>query len=97
MPERIQLRRSKGWRKPVDAIVCTRPGRFGNPFKGPDAVEQFRASLLACQRSHTRRTQPVEMRRIFCALEELRGHDLCCFCSLDRPCHVDVYFEVLYR
>jgi hypothetical protein len=31
-PQRIQLRRTKGWRKPESAIVVARPGRWGNPF-----------------------------------------------------------------
>lgn len=31
-PKRIQLRRTKGWRKPEGAIVVARPTRFGNPF-----------------------------------------------------------------
>lgn len=33
MPERIQLRRTLGWRKPEGAIVVARPSRWGNPFK----------------------------------------------------------------
>lgn len=32
-PKRIQLRRTKGWRKPDGAIVVARPSRWGNPFK----------------------------------------------------------------
>lgn len=32
MPERIQLRRTKGWRKPEGAINVGRPSRWGNPF-----------------------------------------------------------------
>lgn len=28
---RIQLRRTKGWRKPINAVVVARPTRFGNP------------------------------------------------------------------
>lgn len=40
MPERIQLRRTKGWRKPESAIVVARPTRWGNPF----VVGQFYAS-----------------------------------------------------
>jgi hypothetical protein len=32
-PERIQLRRTKGWRKPEGAIVVARPSRWGNPFR----------------------------------------------------------------
>lgn len=33
MPERIQLRRTKGWRKPEGAIVVARPTKWGNPFQ----------------------------------------------------------------
>lgn len=31
-PQRIQRRRSKGWKMPPGAISCTRPGPWGNPF-----------------------------------------------------------------
>ncbi len=33
MPERIQLSRTKGWRKPEGAIVVARPSRWGNPWR----------------------------------------------------------------
>jgi hypothetical protein len=33
MPERIQLRRSKGWRKPPGVVVVSRPSRWGNPYR----------------------------------------------------------------
>lgn len=36
LPERIQLRRTKGWRKPADAIVVARPTRWGNPYHPDD-------------------------------------------------------------
>lgn len=39
MPERIQLRRTKGWRKPDGAVVVSRPSIFGNPFHFRDAIE----------------------------------------------------------
>lgn len=32
MPERIQQRRTKGWRLPLGAKSVARPSRFGNPF-----------------------------------------------------------------
>lgn len=32
-PKRIQLKRTKGWRKPQGAIVVSRPTMWGNPFK----------------------------------------------------------------
>jgi hypothetical protein len=33
MPERIQLSRRKGWRKPENTVVVSRPSKWGNPFK----------------------------------------------------------------
>lgn len=32
-PSRIQLRCTKGWRKPEGAIVVARPSKWGNPFR----------------------------------------------------------------
>lgn len=32
MPERIQLRRTKGWRKPKGVVTVARPTKWGNPF-----------------------------------------------------------------
>ena len=36
-PNRIQLRRTKGWRKPEGVIVVARPSKWGNPFAINDA------------------------------------------------------------
>jgi hypothetical protein len=36
-PQRIQLRRTKGWRKPQGAIVVSRPSKWGNPI----SVQEF--------------------------------------------------------
>lgn len=33
MPERIQLSRRKGWRKPAGAVVVSRPSKWGNPVR----------------------------------------------------------------
>ena len=33
IPRRIQLRRTKGWRKPEGAVVVSRPTRWGNPVR----------------------------------------------------------------
>lgn len=51
-PKRIQLRRTKGWRKPEGAVVVSRPSKWGNPFGyrdrsrglvryGPKHLERF--------------------------------------------------------
>jgi len=33
MPQRIQRKRTKGWRMPEGAIVVSRPSKWGNPFR----------------------------------------------------------------
>ncbi len=38
-PQRLQLSRRKGYRKPEGAVVVSRPSRFGNPFTIADALE----------------------------------------------------------
>ena len=87
MPNRIQLRRTKGWRKPEGAVVVSRPGRWGNPYV---------VGVHATDRAHA-----VELYREWLvngsgALDVLilRGKDLACWCPLDQPCHADVLLEL---
>ena len=92
MPQRIQLKRRKGWRKPDGAITVSRPSRWGNPHAitehTPEAhrssVEAYRADLLAGRLAVT----VDDVRR------ELAGRDLACWCRADLPCHADVLLEV---
>ena len=89
-PHRIQLRRSKGWRKPAGAVVVARPSHWGNPFRfGVDGdrdgcVRRYRAALLGGELGVT----VDDVRR------ELAGRDLACWCPLDVACHADVLLEV---
>ena len=47
LPKRIQLRRTKGWKKPEGAIVVSRPSKYGNPFAVTGGwQEAFRAVAL---------------------------------------------------
>jgi hypothetical protein len=97
MPERIQRRRTKGWRMPAGAVAVTRPGRFGNPwsvakareagFTGTDA--EVAALCVGMFRNGMRAGVPV-CQPIIAALPELRGKHLACWCPLDQPCHADV-------
>lgn len=89
-PVRIQLRRTKGWRKPERAVVVARPTRWGNPFRvGVDGDrvgcrDRFREVLLAGELAFT----VSDVRR------QLAGRDLACWCGPDAPCHADVLLEV---
>ncbi|PPJ31889.1 hypothetical protein C5E45_32890 [Nocardia nova] len=117
MPERIQLRRTKGWRKPAGAIVVARPTKWGNPFTVAGAIEaeyenpqracvnHFRAWLEGADayddsyeiRGPRGRVNSYNRRWILEDLDELRGHDLACWCPLDQPCHADVLLEFANR
>lgn len=85
MPERIQRRRTKGWRMPPDAIYIGRPSRWSNPYRigtcmVPDAqaaVDAFAANL------------PMSL-----DLSELRGKTLVCWCRVGSPCHGDILLRL---
>lgn len=108
-PKRIQLRRTKGWRKPEGVVVVSRPSRWGNQFKVGDphpvhgrpmsrneAVALFEHVLV----SYTHRSKdPISDFMVSEAMireiqRELRGKDLACWCSLDVWCHGDVLLRL---
>ena len=91
MPEntrRVQLQRTRGYRKPAGAVVVTRASKYwGNPFK----VEVYgRDRAIELYREHLRRS-PELVARI---RRELAGRDLACFCTLDEACHADILLRV---
>jgi hypothetical protein len=95
VPDRIQLRRSRGWRKPAGAIVVARPSRWGNPFTVAEygAVDRFRWYLTA------RRGDPaIAQRWPYPSDDQIRtevaGRDLACWCPPGAPCHADVLLRL---
>lgn len=90
-PQRIQRKRTKGWKMPEGAIYVGRPTKWGNPFvvgsseyhvPNKDlAVAYFRDWLLH-PNSWVLPAPPD--------LAPLRGHDLACWCRVGQPCHADV-------
>lgn len=125
-PQRIQRRRTKGWRKPEGAVYVGRGSRWGNPctqvrMPALDGSEWEREGRLgkASGRHHAfvhpdksvtshlvedaTREQAVAMYRDWLAQrpslaeqarQELAGHDLMCWCPLDKPCHADVLLKL---
>jgi Domain of unknown function (DUF4326) len=80
-PQRIQLRRTKGWRMPPSTIKVTRPGKYGNPFS------YFGCAAIDRVRRFTCETLPK------LDLAPLRGKNLACWCKIGEPCHADVLLE----
>ncbi len=95
MPKRIQMRRTKGWRKPENAIYVGRPTRWGNPysveeFGRDEAIRRFRL-LFELKEKGAASEFPAP------SVEELRGKDLACWCPPDKACHADVLLEMANR
>lgn len=103
MPQRIQRRRTAGWRMPAGAVYVGRPSRWGNPFRVGEPYRYlspthgWRMGVIA---------SPVHAAtefRIYLAARtdlheeiraELGGLDLACWCPLGQACHVDPLLEV---
>lgn len=103
MPERIQRKRTAGWRMPPNTVSVTRPGRFSNPFRvgmyadytAADAVRDFKKwfrrepVMRSCEHVYGQPPTRAEVRKV------LRGKNLACWCEVGAPfCHADFYLEV---
>ena len=107
MPERIQLRRVKGWRLPFLAKSFAPPTRWGNPWRvgliscacrsaGECSHNAFRCETAA-EAVEQYRWWLTNSQRLLAALPELRGRNLACWCRLDQPCHADVLLDLANR
>ena len=89
-PKRIQRRRVKGWRMPERAVIVTRPTRWGNPFRV--TAQRSRREVVVAYSIWIEMPGQQELRNAI--KRELRGHDLVCWCRLDKPCHADILLRV---
>ncbi len=109
MPERIQLRRTRGWRMPPNTLSVARPGKFGNPFTKAAAIESgyateetWRPFVIRCFREWLDSDcdwwqgpeSDARKAAILAAIPDLRGKNIGCWCSEGEPCHGDVYIEM---
>ncbi|MCW2898793.1 MAG: hypothetical protein JWO67_1058 [Streptosporangiaceae bacterium] len=109
MAERIQLRRTRGWRLPPNTTVVSRPSRYGNPYRVGAPGVPDNATAVALLRRH------LELSAMGPALpsmelvpglgipvfpdvdtirRELAGRNLACWCGASDPCHVDVLLPI---
>lgn len=90
-PTRVRLSRRPGFTLPANTVSVAAPTRWANPFRpaarSPEAnraaVEHFTAYL---------RRNPALVEQ---AIEELRGHNLACWCAPHLPCHADVWLALV--
>jgi len=107
MPNRIQLRRTKGWRMPEYALKVDRFTKWGNPFTvgkhgtREKCIDFYRELIemgpcLGYLADAWPSVKAQEERRTYILrhIDQLRGHDLACWCPLERPCHADVLLQL---
>ena len=95
-PKRIQLKRTKGWRKPEGTIVVARPSKWGNPFRVGGPAHCDGAVTTVRDRAHAvdlYRRWIIDQEWLLESIPDLRGRDLACWCPLGQPCHADVLLE----
>lgn len=112
MVERIQRKRTKGWRLPGNTLCVTRPTIWGNPWVGPDAVtayrlfcEQIADGVLCLWTIELGLNVECKFRKPIDEWKELRElmfqyvkkpTDVACFCTLDQPCHGNLIKSLPY-
>ena len=98
MPERIQRKRTKGWKMPRNAVYVGRGTRWGNPFKvgmfanyrDVQAVADYKQWLKTGNEDSFFGRPPTitEIQR------DLRGKNLACWCKPGEPCHADILLKI---
>ena len=122
--ERIQRKRTKGWKMPDNTTYVGRPTMWGNPFKligdmiyvdaghrrkilskwvcyydgggydTSDVVKLFRDLLMDFNSHEVEPEIRDKFKLMRDRIQDLKGKDLACFCSLSCQCHADALIEL---
>ena len=100
-PERVQLKRTKGWRMPPNTVKVDRTTKWGNPFV-PGKENPFLPGSIVKDVRHSfvlyRSFAPLNEKLIQAARIELAGKNLACWCGKDDPyedeCHAAVLLQL---
>jgi Domain of unknown function (DUF4326) len=97
-PQRVQRKRTKGWRMPENTVYVGRGSKWGNPYKMGDNQwtpqgfklwSSYRDVVEAYR--HDAETGVFDLQAI---RAELAGKNLACWCPSDQPCHAEVLLEI---
>lgn len=103
MPCRVQLKRSKGWRMPVNTVKVDRTTKWGNPFvPGKPAPFGPTKGQIVADKRHAfvlyRSLAPLNGPLVVAARAELAGKNLACWCAQDvhheDACHAAVLLDL---
>jgi hypothetical protein len=75
---------------PENTVYVGRPSKWGNPYKIGDEFTTIQDILGLYER-----WLKSKLKEDLQFLDSLKGHDLACWCPLDKPCHADVLLKLL--
>lgn len=93
-PQRLQLKRTKGWRMPPNTVKVDRSTKWGNPH---------RVGLCGiCEANHTQEEAVLEYKSEVEGwnkwrqeiIKALKGKNLSCWCKIGEHCHADVLLAI---
>lgn len=96
MPQRVQLKRSKGWKMPVNTLKVDRTTRWGNPFSAAECGSTatgvaLHGRWLRGEIAAPGGAEPPSAARL---RDALGGRNLACWCPADGPCHADLLLAI---
>lgn len=102
-PQRIQRKRTKGWRMPENTVYVGRGSAWGNPFVvGRDGnARQCVNKYIKLHTPYTHRPPTNGMDHFLLSVAfiesaqyELKGKNLACWCKPGEPCHADFLLNI---
>jgi hypothetical protein len=109
MPQRIQLKRTRGWRKPPRAVNVARPTEWGNSWREgtstwtilPGGVIDRSGKVLTRQDAVDSYRNSIlhSPEQVALVRERLAGRDLACWCPLPAEgepdiCHASILLAI---
>ena len=103
MPQRVQLRRSKGWRMPPNTVKVDRSTKWGNPFvvgkhgtraECVDLLEKLLHGYICLSSGPEIAVQKAYREMVEKDRAELKGKNLACWCPLEAPCHAEILLNL---
>jgi len=103
LPQRIQRKRTKGWKQPKLTCYCGRGSKWGNPFIvgekftvcAYDLSYEFVMTLMLSLSLYEKWLDEMINLELVDLTELLKYDYLSCWCPLDQKCHVDILISKL--
>jgi len=103
MPDRIQIRRTKGWRMPPNTVKVDRSTQWGNnaarigddiSYHTAGCTSATAADVVDLYRRFMAAPRAADPEGFAAWIAPLRGKNLACWCKPGTPCHADLLLEL---